>query len=251
VRLAEDELQAVALCGSERFDLVLMVSIEVHPSAAAASAVLAREIAELVRAEPASVLGLPTGSTPVPLYEELARLHREAGLSFARARSINLDEYLDLPPGDPRSFRAWMQEHFFARVDFAAPNTRFPSAGERVAIDLQLLGIGRNGHIGFNEPGSTRDSRARVVELASETRADAAATFGGLAHVPTRALTLGVADILEARAIRVLAFGKSKAAIVQRALEGPLGTECPASFLRGHPDVRFLLDEPAAALLRR
>jgi glucosamine-6-phosphate deaminase len=240
--------------------------IEVHPSREAACRALAREIADLVRAKPAAVLGLPTGSTPVPLYEELGRLHREQGLSFARATSFNLDEYLDLPAGDPRSFRAWMQEQLFARVDFGPQHTHVPRGegdpeleARRYAaalaaaggIDLQLLGIGRNGHIGFNEPGSARDSRTRVVLLAPETRADAAAAFGGEARVPARAITLGVADILEARAIRVLAFGKGKAGIVRRMLEGEVGPDCPASFLRGHADLRLLLDADAASGLRR
>jgi glucosamine-6-phosphate deaminase len=212
------------------------------------------------------VLGLPTGNTPVPLYRELARLHREERLSFARARTFNLDEYLDLAPGDPRSFRAWMQEQFFAHVDLAPANVHVPrAAGDGAAeaqryaaeidaaggIDLQLLGIGRNGHVGFNEPGSAREARARVVELASETRADAAALFGGLARVPRRAITLGIAEILAARAIRVLAFGKGKAAIVKRMLEGEVGPDCPASFLRGHAGLSILLDADAASALAR
>jgi len=202
----------------------------------------------------------------VPLYRELVRLHREEGLSFARARSFNLDEYLGLEPNDPCSFRAWMQAHFFAEVDFAPQNVHIPNGAGEVqlalqgyaealkragGIDLQLLGVGRNGHIGFNEPGSTRDSRVRVVQLASQTRAAAAAAFGGLAHVPERAITLGVGEILEARAIRVLAFGQEKAEIVRRMLEGAVGPDCPASFLRGHADVRILLDARAAGLLRR
>ena len=218
-----------------------------------------------MREKPAAVLGFPTGHTPVPLYRELARLQREAGLSFARAQSFNLDEYVGLPAGDPRAFRNWMRVQLFAESDFAPARTHLPrgdgdpelearryagllaSAG---GIDLQLLGIGRNGHIGFNEPGSARDSRTRVVALAPETRADAAEHFGGLEHVPERAITLGVADILDARAIRVLAFGAGKARIVQRMLEGPIGPECPASFLRGHPDLRLVLDEPAASMIR-
>ena len=226
---------------------------------------MAREIADLVRAKPAAVLGLPTGETPVPLYRELAQLHAAGELSFARARSFNLDEYVGLPAGDPRAFRAWMQRQLFDAVDFAPASARLPrgdgdaelearryadALAQAGGIDLQLLGIGRNGHIGFNEPGSARDSRTRVVALAPETRADAARHFGGLEHVPERAITLGVADILDARAIRVLAFGAAKARIVQRMLEGPIGPECPASFLRGHRDLRLVLDEPAASMIR-
>jgi glucosamine-6-phosphate deaminase len=230
----------------------LTLPIEVHPSGVAACAALAREVAQLLRSRPDAVLGLATGGTPVPLYEELVRLHREEALTFARARSLNLDEYLDLAPGDARSFRAWMQERFFGRVDFAPANVHFPDAQtQALRVDLQLLGLGRNGHIGFNEPGSLRESHTRVVELAAETRADAAATFGGLTRVPKRAITLGIEEILAARSIRVLAFGGAKAQIVQRTLEGPVGPDCPASFLRGHPDARFLLDAAAASRLRR
>jgi glucosamine-6-phosphate deaminase len=235
--------------------------IEVHDSGEQACRALAREIAARLRTRPESVLGLPTGRTPVPLYRELVRLHREEGLSFARARTFNLDEYCGLARDDPRSFRAWMQEQLFGLVDLDPAHAHTPrcagegtGAARRYAaelaaaggIDLQVLGVGRNGHIGFNEPGSARESRARVVELAAETRADAAAAFGGLAQVPQRALTLGVADILDARAIRVLAFGKGKTQVVRRLLEKPIGPELPASFLRGHPDVHLFLDLEAA-----
>jgi glucosamine-6-phosphate deaminase len=235
--------------------------IEVHRSREEACRALAGEIAALLRARPESVLGLPTGTTPVALYRELVRMHREEGLSFARARTFNLDEYLGLAEGDPRNFRVWMQEQLFGLVDLDPANAHIPGCAEegqsearRYAallaaaggIDLQLLGVGRNGHIGFNEPGSARESRTRVVELARETRADAAAAFGALADVPQRAVTLGVADILDARAVRVLAFGKSKTQVVRRLLGEPIGPELPASFLRGHPDVRLFLDAEAA-----
>ncbi len=240
--------------------------LEVFPDRLAAARALAREIAALVRSRPDCVLGLATGSTPVPLYDELARLHREEGLSFARVRTFNLDEYLELAPGDPRSFRAWMQTQLVARTDLrmenvhlprigAAPEAEAPRYAAAIAaaggIDLQVLGIGRNGHIGFNEPGSTRDSRARVVELAESTRADAAAKFGGLEHVPRRALTLGVSEILAARRVRLLAFGSGKAAIVKRAVEGEAGPQVPASLLRGHADAKLLLDAEAAGELGR
>ena len=244
----------------------LTPGIDVHPSREEACRALAREIAELVRAKPAAVLGFPTGESPVPLYRELVRLHREEGLSFARARCFNLDEYVGLPAGDPHTFRAWMQRQLFDEVDFVPGNTRLPrgdgdaelearryaaALAEAGGIDLQLVGIGRNGHIGFNEPGSARDSRTRVVELAPETRAHAAAAFGGLERVPERAITLGVADILDARAVRVLAFGAGKAGVVRRTLEGHIGPDCPASFLRGHRDLRLVLDEQAAGELQR
>ncbi len=244
----------------------LTPGIDVYPSREEGCHALAREIAGLLRAKPEAVLGLPTGNSPVPLYRELVRLHREEGLSFARARCFNLDEYVGLSAGDPRSFRAWMQRQLFDELDFASAHTQLPRGdgdaaleAQRFAaalaqaggIDLQLVGIGRNGHIGFNEPGSARDSRTRVVELAPETRADAAAAFGGLAHVPERAITLGIAEILDSRAIRVLAFGQGKAQVVRRMLEGEIGPDCPASFLRGHRDLRLVLDAQAAAGLQR
>lgn len=228
---------------------------------------VALEIAELLARTPESVLGLATGTSPIGVYRELARLVAARKLSFARASSFNLDEYLELEADHPQSFRRWMREHLFERIDLPSERARFPASntpGEphdaacarfeaslRAAggIDLQLLGIGRNGHIGFNEPGSARATRTREVELHPWTREDAAAAFGGLEHVPARALSMGVATILDARAIRVLAFGERKAEIVRKALEGPIGPECPASFLRGHRDVRVHLDLASAGLL--
>ena len=193
------------------------------------------------------------------------RLHREEGLDFSRVRTFNLDEYRGLGRDHPRSFRRWMEGVLFEHVNLAPESTCIPDgdveAGElarhcaalerRIAeaggIDLQLLGLGRNGHIGFNEPGSPRDARTRLVELDALTRADAAADFGSLEAVPTRAVTLGVATILEARRIRVLAFGASKAEVVRRVLRSPVGPEVPATYLRDHPDARLLVD-PAAAV---
>lgn len=221
-----------------------------------------------MQAKPAAVLGLPTGNTPIPLYQELIRLHRLGSVSFARATSFNLDEYLGLNTDDPRSFRAWMQAQFFAHVDLHSDRVHLPrsvAAAQAVAesmryeeeiarsggVDMMVLGIGRNGHIGFNEPGSARDSRTRLVELESTTIADAAKTFGGVDRVPRQAITMGIGTILDARTIRVLAFGAGKAQIVQRALMGEPSAEVPASLLAGHRDVRFLLDPESARLLKR
>jgi glucosamine-6-phosphate deaminase len=225
---------------------------------------IAREIAELVRAKPDAVLGLPTGNTPVGVYAELVRLHREQGLSFVRITTFNVDEYLGLTPGHPRTFRRWMHEHFFDHVDVRPENIRLPDAGlppDRAAegsaryeaaiqaaggIDLLVLGIGTNGHIGFNEPGSTRETRTRVVDLDAVTRADAAAAFGRLDAVPVQAITIGVATILDARAIRVMALGTRKAAIVARTLSDPVGPALPATFLREQARVTLHLDREAA-----
>jgi glucosamine-6-phosphate deaminase len=230
---------------------------------------IASEIDELVRASPSAVLGLATGSTPIGLYAELVRRHREESLGFSRVVTFNIDEYLGLPPGDPRTFRRWMCDHFFDHVDVPPENIHLPDAGlsaERAievsaryenaiqsagGIDLLILGIGRNGHIGFNEPGTARDSRTRVVELDSITRADAAPAFDRIEDVPTRAITIGIATIRDARKIRVMAFGSSKAEIVARTLSEPIDPRLPATFLRGHGDVSLHLDREAAARIRR
>lgn len=230
---------------------------------------LATEIAELVRARPDAVLGLATGNTPTGLYRELARMHREERLDLARVRTFNLDEYCGLGPDHPRSFRRWMREHLFDSAGLAAANTGFPDVADRSGgpraeergdpcaeyeraiedaggIDLLVLGIGRNGHVAFNEPGSTRASRTRRVELHPWTRADAAAAFGGLERVPTHAITMGIATILEARRLRVLAFGPEKRALVARTLAARADPDWPASQLHGHADLRLLVDRAAA-----
>jgi glucosamine-6-phosphate deaminase len=221
---------------------------------------LAREIAGLVREDRRVVLGLATGDTPSGVYRELARLRSQEGLDFDRVRTFNLDEYLDLLPDHPGSLARWMRERVFEPLGIPSANRHVPavdpggaayerSIREAGGIDLLILGIGRNGHIGFNEPGSPRESRTREVRLHVWTREDAASVFGGIADVPDRAITMGIATILEARRIRVLAFGSRKAPIVRRALEGSIDAEVPASFLRGHPDLRIWLDPDAAAEL--
>lgn len=214
-----------------------------------------------------TVLGLPTGSTPVGLYRELIRLHKESGLDFSRVITFNLDEYFPMRPDDPQSYRRWMQETFFNHVNIAPQNIHVPDGMipaeeaedyclryeqkiQRVGgIDLQVLGIGRTGHIGFNEPGSTRDSRTRLVTLDPVTRRDAAGSFFGEENVPHRALTMGVGTILDARQVVLLAFGEHKAPIVQRAVEGPVSDSVTATFLQEHPDATFLLDRAAAGEL--
>ncbi|QDU70040.1 glucosamine-6-phosphate deaminase [Engelhardtia mirabilis] len=226
---------------------------------------LAREIADLVddrtRSGGRAVLGLATGRTMVGLYRELARLHREEGLSFGRVVTFNLDEYCGLAPDHPERMAAAMDRELFDHLDQPPEQRHFPDVGEgdlerrcdayeraiRAAggLDLQLLGVGRNGHVAFNEPGSSADSRTRRVHLAPATRADAAATFGGLEAVPSAALTVGIATVKEARALRVLAFGAAKAAAVARLVAGPAGDDCPVSLLRGHGDLRLWADDAA------
>lgn len=232
---------------------------------------LATEVAGLVRAindsgRPA-VLGLATGKTPLPFYAELIRLHRAGELSFAKVITFNLDEYLGLPGDHPESYRAFMQRELFGHVDIPAANVHIPdgmvgSAGLEAhckayedairaagGIDFQLLGIGRTGHIGFNEPGSPKDSRTRMVELDPVTRQDAAPSFGGLEHVPTHAISMGCGTILEARKIALLAWGQAKASIVREALTGPITDRVSASFLQEHGDATYYVDSEAGAEL--
>ncbi|HXG11037.1 MAG TPA: glucosamine-6-phosphate deaminase [Gemmataceae bacterium] len=240
----------------------------VFPTSAQASRHVALMIESLIRqnnsAGRPTVLGLPTGSTPVGLYRELIRLHKEAGLDFSRVITFNLDEYYPMDPDDPQSYNRWMKETFFNHVNIRPENIHIPDGTIRVeeaeeycaryeqlirragGIDLQILGIGRTGHIGFNEPGSTRHSRTRLVTLDPVTRADAAANFYGEENVPHQAITMGVGTILEARKIVIMAFGEHKAPIVKRAVEGEVTDAIAASFLQQHPDATFILDEAAA-----
>jgi glucosamine-6-phosphate deaminase len=245
------------------------VQLHVHRSAEQAVRELADEIEALIHDNRESgrstVLGLATGRTPVLLYRELVRRHRGQGLSMRDVTTFNLDEYLGLPADHEQSYRRFMRENLFEHVDMAPDRTHIPDgmvdeariAGHCAAyeaaiadaggIDLQILGIGRTGHIGFNEPGSPVDSRTRVVTLDELTRRDAAPAFGGLDQVPTRAITMGCGTILEARRVRLMAWGESKAMILEQAFRGPVTERVPASFLQRHAEVRLLLDEAAAA----
>jgi glucosamine-6-phosphate deaminase len=241
----------------------------VFPTNGEASRHVALMIESLIRqnnsAGRPTVLGLPTGSTPVGLYRELIRLHREAHLDFSRVITFNLDEYYPMPGDNPHSYSRWMDETFFKHVNIARDHIHIPdgmASKDEVedfcadyeqlirrsgGIDLQILGIGRTGHIGFNEPGSTRYCRTRLVTLDPVTRRDAAGDFFGIENVPHQALTMGVGTILEARKIVILAFGEHKATIVQRAIEGEPTDSITASFLQRHPDCTFILDEAAAS----
>jgi glucosamine-6-phosphate deaminase len=247
--------------------------LAVFPNSVAASRAVARELAALIRRRQSEnrgvVIGLATGSTPLSFYAELARMHREDGLSFANVTSFNLDEYFPLPPSDPRSYRRFMQMHLFDHIDIPQAQTHVPDgtvpAGsvdehcrgyeERIrtagGIDFQILGIGRTGHIGFNEPGSARRSRTRLVTLDPLTRRDAAEDFGGDEHTPRYAITMGVRTILEARRIVLMAWGQHKASIVRAAIEGAATAQVSASFLQEHDNATFVLDEAAAGSLAR
>lgn len=208
------------------------------------------------------VLGLATGSTPIPLYQELVRRHREEGLSFQNVITFNLDEYEGLAPDHPKSYHAYMEKHLFGQVDVRLERTFLPPGNyedenraaqyyeakirEFGGIDLQILGIGRDGHIGFNEPGSGRETRTRRVALAEVTREDAASGFGGIENVPTHAMTMGVATILEARRIILIATGEGKREVVQEAINGMVNSAVPATFLQDHSNTAWYLDAAAA-----
>ena len=221
------------------------------------------------RAKGKVVLGLATGSTPLGVYEELIRRHQAGEVDFAHVITFNLDEYYPMSPQSPHSYHRYMWENFFAHVNIAKENVHIPDGTtprERVAdacaayeeairaaggIDFQLLGIGKTGHVGFNEPGSDAASRTRIVTLDTLTRKDAAADFFGVDNVPREAITTGVATILDAKEIALLATGEHKAGIVARAVEGDISTDVAATFLQRHPHVTVYLDLPAAAELTR
>src|SRR6266545_3644256 len=220
---------------------------------------LAAQIAATLKDTPDLVLGLPTGRTPVRLYHELGTLHAD----FSRATTFNIDEFLGIGPDHPGSYRAFMEAHLFSRVNLrperihvlngAAPDpegecARYEQAiADAGGIGLQLLGIGTNGHIGFNEPARELAARTHRVTLKASTRRSNAALFAGdAARVPTEALSMGMATILQARRIVLVATGKSKARCIELVLKGPITTKLPASFLQLHPTVEIMLDEAAA-----
>lgn len=249
------------------------VPTTIYASAGEASRVLAVEVASLIRKKQAeskhAVLGLATGSTPVPFYRELIRLHREEGLSFQNVLTFNLDEYFGLEPTHRESYFRFMREQLFDHVDLPSSQIHIPPgtvSRDRVfeacqeyeaeieragGIDLQILGIGRTGHIGFNEPGSSMESRTRMITLDGITREDAARDFQGIENVPRFALTMGVGTIMNARRIVLMAWGENKADIVRQAVEGEVTDAISASFLQKHANAQFLLDAGASQSLTR
>lgn len=217
--------------------------------------------------KPGSVLGLATGSTPVGLYKELVQKHKTEGLDFSKVITFNLDEYLDLPPSHPQSYRYFMDQHLFNHVNLDPKNIHVPyghtedvedfctwyeqQIKDYGGIDLQVLGIGGDGHIAFNEPGSSLGSRTRLKTLTKQTIEDNARFFENPEEVPRFAITMGVGTILEAKAIILLANGAKKAEIVAEALEGPITAQVSASVLQMHPEVTVILDAEAGATLKR
>jgi len=224
-------------------------------------------VAELLRVSPASVLGLATGGTQLALYRKLVDKHRSGGVSFRQATTFNLDEYLGVTTDNPQSYRAYMQRELFDHVDIDPDRTFLPTcaAGQNPVlvgpdyekkitaaggIDLQVLGIGVNGHIGFNEPSSSLNSRTRVKTLTRQTVEDNSRLFDTGEFQPRLAVTMGIATIMDARRILMLATGANKAAAVARMVEGPVTSMCPASILQMHERVTVLLDEAAAESLQ-
>lgn len=217
--------------------------------------------------KPSSVLGLATGGTPLATYQELVDRCAAGQVSFAEATSFNLDEYVGLPAGHPQSYKQFMHDNLFSKTDFRTDRSFLPdgsatdykAAGEEYeahikqagGIDLQLLGIGSDGHIAFNEPGSSLASRTRIKALTKQTRSDNARFFGSIDEVPRLSITVGIGTILDARQIVLLATGASKASAVRACVEGPVTAQLPASALQMHPNVTAILDEPAAAWLAR
>jgi glucosamine-6-phosphate deaminase len=246
---------------------------EIYENSFDASKAVAEEIADLIRSRKAEgkpvVLGLATGSTPTRMYDELIRIHREEGLSFQDVITFNLDEYYPIDPDSLQSYVRFMHENLFDHIDIKPENIHIPDGTlprEKVfdfcmgyekkirnlgGLDIQILGIGRTGHIGFNEPGSKRDSRTRLITLDRLTRLDAASDFFGEENVPRRAITMGVSTILQAKRIILMAWGEAKAPIVRVAVEGEITEQVPSSFLQEHPNAVFVLDDAAASELTR
>lgn len=249
------------------------VPVKVFADQETASVAVANRIADLIRDRQAkglqAVLGLATGATPVRVYDELIRLHREEGLSFKNVVTFNLDEYYPMQPEAVQSYVTFMNNKLFDHVDIDRNNIHIPDgtlAMEEIhdyclayeqkitalgGIDLQLLGIGRTGHIGFNEPGSAPNSGTRLVTLDDLTRRDASREFGGKENVPTKAITMGIGTIFKAREIILMAWNAKKAEIVKKAVEGELSAEVPATFLQLSDNVEFVLDQDAASALTR
>jgi glucosamine-6-phosphate deaminase len=243
------------------------MQIVIHPTARGAAEAVARFLAECLSEEPRLVLGLPTGRTPIPMYQELVRLHQRRRVDLSRATTFNLDEFVGVQPDERGSYRQFMTRHLFAHVNLDPTRTHVPRGDARNpsaeaaryeaeiaaegGLDIAVLGIGANGHIGFNEPAAALPARTSVVTLKASTRRSNAEAFGGrAARVPARAISMGMGTILSARHIILLATGTSKAKIVAKALAGPITTRVPASLLQGHPRVVFVLDRAAAARLR-
>jgi glucosamine-6-phosphate deaminase len=225
----------------------------------------AQQVADLIHNQPDAVLGLATGSTPVGLYRELIRMHLEEGLDFSAVTTFNLDEYVGLPDDHDQSYHYFMQENLFKYINIRPGSTHVPNGmardiraecrayEEKIArtggIDLQILGIGANGHIAFNEPLSSLGSRTRIKTLTSKTRLDNARFFDTPGEVPRYAITMGIGTIMDARALLLLANGAGKAEAIAKTVEGPISAAVPASIVQLHQDATVIIDREAASLL--
>jgi len=243
------------------------MEIIIKPNAAEARLETANLLRRQLDRKSDSVLGLATGSTPIGVYALLVGMHAQDGLDFSRVRTFNLDEYVGLGSDHPCSYRQFMEEHLFGRVNIGVGNIHFPNglarditkhcdeyeaAIQKVGgIDLQLLGIGRDGHIGFNEPSSSLASRTRLKTITPQTSADNATCFGGADKVPHHVITMGVGTIMEARQCVLIATGSAKATAVAQMAEGPITADCPASVLQMHPRCQLIVDEESAGRLKR
>lgn len=256
--------------GADRFE---KIPVQIFEAPAIAVKAVAKEIAELIHKKAAKnekcVLGLATGSSPIKLYNELIRMHKEEGLSFKNVISFNLDEYYPMAKESQQSYHYFMHHYLFDHIDINPENIHIPDGtikSDKVekfckeyekqiedagGIDLQVLGIGRTGHIGFNEPGSLLTSKTRMVYLNDITISDAAGDFGGVDKVPTRAITMGVGTIMKAKRIVLLAWGEKKASIIRETVEGSISDKIPATFLQTHSNVQFFIDDKAAEELTR
>ena len=249
------------------------IETQIYDDSSQASKAVANEIVEIIKAKARKgeycILGLATGSSPMTVYNELARLHKEEDVSFKNVITFNLDEYYPMPPEELQSYVHFMNEYLFNNTDIPKENINIPDGTvpkERIdeycrlyeqkirdygGIDIQILGIGRTGHIGFNEPGAGIDSRTRLVTLDNITKIDAASDFFGEENVPHKAITMGVGSILDAKRIILLAWGEKKAAVVKEAVESTISDEVPATYLQNHKNTTFIIDTAAGAELTR
>jgi glucosamine-6-phosphate deaminase len=243
------------------------MEVIIKPSADEVSDLAARMFQRQLRVKPESVLGLATGSTPLGLYAKLVAIHAAGAIDFAGVTTFNLDEYVGLGPEHPQSYARFMRENLFSKVNVAPERIHIPNGlaqdipghcacyeagiAEAGGIDLQLLGLGSDGHIGFNEPSSSLRSRTRLKTLTQRTISDNARFFSSPAEVPRHVITMGVGTIMEARRCLVLATGERKAAAVASMVEGPITADVPASILQMHPVCTLIVDDAAAAQLRR
>lgn len=220
----------------------------------------AQEIINLVNENPKAVLGLATGSSPIGLYEELIKDHKANKTNYKKVTTFNLDEYIGIPIDHEQSYHTFMYETLFKHLNINLKNTNFPKqddpAGytkllEKKPVDLQILGIGSNGHIAFNEPGTSFDSTTQYVDLAESTIKDNSRFFDSIDDVPKRAVTMGLKDIMMAKKVILLAFGKNKAEAINTLVNGKKSEDCPATILQDHPNLTLYLDEDAASLLKK